>query len=97
MRGVGAVPIGVATGALRSYMEKKGDSMDGVCIRATIPVNLRSPGGTPGLGNRFGIALLELPIGVADPLERVRRIQHDMEELQQDLTEEVQDLLPSGS
>jgi hypothetical protein len=61
---------------------EKGDSIrDGLEIRAAVPVNLRSLEKAKKLGNFFGLVLLTLPIGVADPIQRVHTVQQRMREL----------------
>jgi len=61
--------------ALRRYHEALGESVDSVPI--AIPVNLRSED-DPAAGNFFGAILMAGPIGEPDPLERVRKISHDI-------------------
>ncbi|WP_374404070.1 wax ester/triacylglycerol synthase family O-acyltransferase [Niveibacterium sp.] len=58
-------------GALRSYLQEKGDPVDGIEIRAMVPVNLRPAGQAAKLGNHFGLVALELPVGLENPLERL--------------------------
>jgi WS/DGAT/MGAT family acyltransferase len=58
-------------GALRGYLQAKGDSVLDAEIRALVPVNLRAPGDIEDLGNRFGLVALELPVGIENPLARV--------------------------
>lgn len=60
-----------AAGAMRSYLADKGDSVEGVEIRALVPVNLRRPEDQGRLGNRFGLVALELPVGIENPLARL--------------------------
>lgn len=53
-------------------------------VRALVPVNLRGqvPGaGDPALGNRFGLVFLPLPVGAAEPGERLVRIRSAVAEL----------------
>jgi hypothetical protein len=50
-------------------------------IRAMIPVNLRSAEHADELGNRFGLVPLVLPIGVANPVERVYEVRRRMSAL----------------
>jgi diacylglycerol O-acyltransferase / wax synthase len=70
------------TGALKDYLRKKGDRTGGVEIRALVPINLRPPGSTgEELGNRFGIIAVELPVGIASPLERLYEVRRRMEAL----------------
>ena len=58
-------------GALRGYLQEKGDPVASTEIRALVPVNLRAPGDVKELGNRFGLVALELPVGIENPLARV--------------------------
>jgi len=78
---VNDVLVTVATGALRRYMQKHGHSVGGVTIRASVPVNLRPLDQAHQLGNAFGLVFLGLPIGIADPVRRLRAIKKDMDGL----------------
>ncbi len=73
--------LAAATGAIRGYLEDKGDPVDGVEVRVLVPINLRPPGSVEELGNRFGIIAVELPVGFASPLERLYEIRRRMEAL----------------
>jgi len=75
------VLLASVAGALHSYLVEKGDKVDGLEIRATVPVNLRPIEQARHLGNRFGLVYLTLPIGIADPLERLFEVQKRMEKL----------------
>jgi WS/DGAT/MGAT family acyltransferase len=74
---VNDVLISTLAGALGRYLETHGDAIEGLTLRATVPVNLRPPtaGENPRegieLGNRFGLVFVELPIGIRHPLERL--------------------------
>ena len=70
-----------AAGAMRQYLQAKGDPVEGVEIRVLVPINLRPDGGGEELGNRFGIIAVELPVGIASPLERLFEVRRRMEEL----------------
>ncbi len=63
-----------ASGALRSYMLERGEVLDGITIRATVPVNLRPLEHAKQLGNHFGLVFLELPVGEDNPMRRLERI-----------------------
>ena len=78
---VNEVLVATATGALRRYMEKRGERTSGVAIRASVPVNLRPHAEAHRLGNAFGLVFLTLPIGIADPARRLRAIKKEMDEL----------------
>jgi len=62
------------TGALRRYLEEKGDSTVGAELRVIVPVNLRPSGDEPALGNRVGSISVLLPLGMDDPSARVREV-----------------------
>jgi WS/DGAT/MGAT family acyltransferase len=66
--------MSTAAGAIGAYLRSHGEDTDGVTIRATVPVNLRDLAAPTTLGNRFGLVFLELPVGIRDPLARVRAV-----------------------
>lgn len=65
------VLLACVAGALRAYLDEKGEETAGVEVRALVPINLRPPGEEHKLGNRFGIIAVELPVGFDNPLERL--------------------------
>jgi WS/DGAT/MGAT family acyltransferase len=71
---VNDVLLASATGALRSYMLERGEQLDGVTIRATVPVNLRPLEHAKQLGNHFGLVFLDLPVGEDNPMRRLERV-----------------------
>ena len=84
-RGLGCsindVLLSCAAGAIGSYLRDLGDDPEGKEIRAMVPVNLRPLEKAWQLGNRFGLAPLTLPIGIANPIERVFDVRRRMDEL----------------
>ena len=75
------VLVAAMTGALRAYLKQRGVDVDNVTVRAMVPVDLRPPGHAEELGNEFGLVILELAIGVKDPLARLRRTKAHMDKL----------------
>ena len=73
--------LAAVAGALKGYLQEKGDRTSGVELRALVPVNLRPPGSGEALGNRFGIVAVELPVGFASPLGRLYEVRRRMEAL----------------
>ncbi len=71
---VNDVLLAAAAGALRAWLIENGDGVDGMTIRATVPVNLRPLEHSRKLGNHFGLVFLDLPIGESNPLRRVERV-----------------------
>jgi diacylglycerol O-acyltransferase len=75
------VLLACASGAIGGYLAERGDDPAGKEIRAMVPVNLRPLDQAWQLGNRFGLVPLTLPIGVANPVERVYAVHSRMNEL----------------
>ena len=75
------VLLSSVAGALRSYLQQHGDVVDGLSLRALVPVNLRPPEKAYKLGNRFGLVFLDLPLGIANPVERLYAVRANMQSL----------------
>jgi WS/DGAT/MGAT family acyltransferase len=69
------------TGGLRQYLLQHDQAVKGLNFRAAVPVNLRSPDDELTLGNKFGLVFLSLPVGIADPVERLFEFRRRMEKL----------------
>src|SRR3546814_18466436 len=67
---VNDVLMATASGALRAYLIERGERIDGLTVRATVPVNLRPLEHARKLGNHFGLVFLDLPVGEANPATR---------------------------
>lgn len=78
---VNDVVMAAAAGALGDHLREAGERGDDLAVRATVPFNLRDPREATALGNQFGLVFLELPVGIRDPLERVRIVHERMREL----------------
>jgi WS/DGAT/MGAT family acyltransferase len=80
---VNDVLMAAAAGALRGYMRERGEALEGMSLRATVPVNLRPLEHAKKLGNHFGLVFLDLPVGEDNPLRRLRRVADCMNQLKQ--------------
>ena len=78
---VNDVLLACVAGAIGAWLEAQGEDPAGKEIRAMVPVNLRPLEKAWQLGNRFGLVPLVLPIGVANPIERVYAVRARMNEL----------------
>lgn len=78
---VNDILLASATGALRSYMIERGEQLEGITIRATVPVNLRPLEHAKQLGNHFGLVFLDLPVGEPNPMRRLERVAASMKVL----------------
>ncbi|HUL68373.1 MAG TPA: wax ester/triacylglycerol synthase family O-acyltransferase [Burkholderiaceae bacterium] len=83
---VNDVLLACAAGAIREYLIKRGESLRGAELRAMVPVNLRRPGDTNSLGNKFGLVPVLLPIGIEHPVARVLEVRRRMDELKDGYT-----------
>ncbi len=78
---VNDVILGTISGALRRYLEDRGVNPDRIELRAMCPVNLRTAAEHLKLGNRVSAMMAPLPVGIFDPLERLRQVRAAMEQL----------------
>jgi WS/DGAT/MGAT family acyltransferase len=78
---VNDVLLACAAGAIGRWLQAQGGNTDDQEIRAMVPVNLRPLDQAWKLGNRFGLAPLVLPIGIANPIQRVYAVRRRMNEL----------------
>ena len=70
---VNDVVLAVSTGALRRLFEHRGAEIPDD-FSALVPMSIRKPGEELTLGNRITTLIVPLPLGEADPGERLRRI-----------------------
>ena len=75
------VLITCLAGALGRYLVGRKEDTRGLDIRAMVPVNLRKPKGEIELGNRFGLVILALPVGIRDPIERLQVLKRRMDDI----------------
>jgi diacylglycerol O-acyltransferase / wax synthase len=78
---VNDVLLAAAAGAIGGWLQQQGQDPAGKEIRAMVPVNLRPLDKAWQLGNRFGLAPLVLPVGIANPIERVYAVHRRMAEM----------------
>ena len=75
---VNDVVLAVVTGALREWLQSRGDSLTSrSTVRALVPVSLRSDSDDVG-GNRVAAYLVDLPVGEPNPVLRLQRISFEM-------------------
>jgi WS/DGAT/MGAT family acyltransferase len=73
--------IAAVTGGLRRYIEAHGEEV--ADFRAAVPVNLRGPNEMGGLGNKFGLVFLDLPVSTVDMPRRLALVRYRMEALKE--------------
>ncbi|MFI9545810.1 wax ester/triacylglycerol synthase family O-acyltransferase [Streptomyces sp. NPDC052016] len=76
---VNDVLIAVVAGALRRWLDERGDGSEGVAPRALIPVSKRRPRTAHPQGNRLSGYLVRLPVDDPDPLGRLAAVRAAMD------------------
>jgi hypothetical protein len=76
---VNDVLIAVVAGALRRWLDERGDGSEGVAPRALIPVSKRRPRTAYPQGNRLSGYLIRLPVDDPDPLARLASVRTAMD------------------
>ncbi len=80
---VNDVVLAVVAGALRRWLEEREVDTDGLELRALVPVSIRATDDGGKLGNAIAAVRGPLPVGVADPVERLRVVHAEMENVKQ--------------
>ncbi len=78
---VNDVVLTVLGGGLGRYLQGKGVNTDGMKLRFMIPVNVRSESELGALGNRVSMMLPDIPVGIANPADRLVAVRGEMERL----------------
>ena len=76
---VNDVLLSAMSGALRRYLEYRGEEVDFLDVRAVVPVSIRPADEFGELGNRFGLIFLSLPVGLKDPVARLAILKQRMD------------------
>jgi len=78
---VNDVVLAVLGGAVSRYLEMHGQKTEKRMLRVLTPVNVRREDERGKLGNRVSMLLVEVPLGVDDPVERLRMVTERTETL----------------
>lgn len=78
---VNDVVVGLLSGALRTYLAGRGEDVDKLDLRATIPMSTRTEAERGTLGNKLAVVAAGLPVHVADRLQRMDAARASMENL----------------
>jgi WS/DGAT/MGAT family acyltransferase len=80
---VNDVVLAIITRGFRELLMKRGEPVEGKVVRTLVPVSVRRPNERGTLNNRVSGVFPELPIGLADPLERLEEIRRQMDGLKE--------------
>ena len=72
------VVLGVLAGAYRELLLHRGEDADHTVLRTLVPVSVRAPDAHGVLDNRVSAMLLELPVHLDDPRQRVELVHAEM-------------------
>jgi hypothetical protein len=71
----------VLGGAFGRYLIEKGVKTEGMALRFMIPVNVRAESEQGALGNRVSMMLPDVPVGIANPADRLVAVRDETERL----------------
>jgi len=78
---VNDVSLTVAAGALRRWLIERGVAVDGLELKALVPVSIRTENEHGELGNKLTAMRGPLPVGVVDPVDRLHTVSAAMDAL----------------
>jgi WS/DGAT/MGAT family acyltransferase len=78
---VNDVVLTAVAGALGRFLKGRDVDTDGLTLRACVPVSVRTSDKQGAAGNEITIMMAPLPVGVADPVERLGAVRSAMEDL----------------
>jgi diacylglycerol O-acyltransferase / wax synthase len=79
---VNDVLLSVAAGALRRYLERRGDKVPDYLV-ALVPVSIRRPDEKGELGNRISTIMVRLPLTEPDPRKRLEQLRDETKRLKE--------------
>jgi WS/DGAT/MGAT family acyltransferase len=79
---VNDVLLSVAAGALRRYLERRGDKVPDYLV-ALVPVSIRRPHEKGELGNRISTIMVRLPLAEPDPRKRLEQLRDETRRLKE--------------
>ncbi len=80
---VNDVVLAVCAGAVRSFLAGRGEEPPAPALRTMVPVSVRADDEQLALGNRVSMLGADLPVGEADPVERLRLVHGNLSHLKE--------------
>lgn len=75
------VVLAAIAGGFGTYLRNRGETVDDDLVRSLVPVSVRRADQQGQLGNQVSAMFADLPIGIADPLERLAAVSEQMKHL----------------
>jgi WS/DGAT/MGAT family acyltransferase len=80
---VNDVVLAVITRGFRDLLTRRGENLEGRVVRTMVPVSVRSESERGTYNNKVSAMFADLPVGIADPVERLHAIRAQMEDLKE--------------
>jgi WS/DGAT/MGAT family acyltransferase len=80
---VNDVVLAAISGGFRALLLARGEQPGQHMVRSLVPVSLRAPGEESIYDNRVSALLADLPVHIADPVERLRAVQAQLADLKE--------------
>lgn len=80
---VNDVVLSIITRGFRDLLLRRGEAVDERVVRTLVPVSVRKPDERGAYNNRVSAMFAELPVGIADPVERLGAIRAQMDHLKE--------------
>ena len=94
---VNDVVLAVVAQGFRELLESRGEPVDGRTVRTMVPVSVRRPGEKGVYNNRVSAVFVGLPVGVADPRDRLAAVRAQMDGVKESRQAVAGDVLVSLS
>ena len=75
------VVLAAVTNGYRELLRSRGEDLTTAVVRTLVPVSVRSESARGTFDNRVSAILYELPVAVDDPVERLWKVEHEMDAL----------------
>ncbi|GAC1570459.1 MAG: wax ester/triacylglycerol synthase family O-acyltransferase [Candidatus Dormibacteria bacterium] len=75
------VVLAVVTGGLRQFLLARGHDPESEHLKALCPVSLRDAGAQTALGNKLAMLIVDLPIHVDEPVQRMAEMRAELDHL----------------
>ncbi|MDT7545537.1 MAG: diacylglycerol O-acyltransferase / wax synthase [Actinomycetota bacterium] len=77
------VVLAAISQGFRELLISRGEPVDGRSVRSLVPVSVRRPGEKGTYNNRVSAMFAELPVGIADPVERLHSVTEQLVRLKE--------------
>ncbi len=72
------VVLAAVSGGMRRLLESRGEDVDGLILKAMVPVSVRDASQRMTYGNKVSMMAADLPVGEPDPVQRLKYVNAQM-------------------